>query len=242
MKEILRKSSDQLASEWDFIAEKRYSQISEGKDLTYTQTLCPIFTNEISNGNYRKVLDVGCGIGYLTHLISRDVNFVYGIDISKKSIAIAEREYQSENIVYECQDVLKFNLNGFDLCIANMFLMDCLELDKALGKISSIIQENGKFLCTIPNPLVMPRYWGYEKYKWFNYKREIIIEGNFRTSSQGTTDHKTTHVHRPISLYLDLFMKHGFKIVGYREITGNPLSGKLIKKYPRHLFLSFIKA
>ncbi|WP_224703074.1 class I SAM-dependent methyltransferase [Devosia aquimaris] len=236
----LPKTNSDIAREWDDIAVERFNQLFSGEDRTYNEVLCPLFVHETSKrGTDLKVADVGCGLGFLTKALSEVSSEVVGVDISQKSLIMAQERNGAENIRYIFGEVESVNIAPVDLCVANMFLMDCLNIDSVVDSISRLIKRGGWLLVSIPNPFFMPRYWGYERNSWFSYNKEIVVEMPFRTSTTGVGIYKTTHVHRPVSFYINALCRHGFELEEYREITGVVIPKRNIGKYPRHLFFVF---
>jgi hypothetical protein len=126
------------------------------------------------------------------------------------------------------------------LVIANMFFMDCLDLRAVVRALAGCCTDNAVLLATITNPFVWPRYWRYEGREWFDYKREIVIEADFRIMEEAVT-FKTTHVHRPLSMYVDILRSNGFQIEVLGELTG-AVGGAWKRTTPRYLFLRSIFA
>ncbi len=105
-----------------------------------------------------------------------------------------------------------------DLVVANMVLMDALQLDSFVAAIAGLARE-GRILATMTHPAFWPLYWGYATNPDFNYSREVIIEAPFKTSSHefGLT---ATHVHRPLDAYLREFRANGLIVTEMEELRG----------------------
>ena len=81
-----------MKSVWDNLAQIHYHRLSDGRDITFHKIFLPVIVDTIQEQagfNTYSVLDVGCGTGYLTGLISNYARNVLGIDSSKTSIDIA---------------------------------------------------------------------------------------------------------------------------------------------------------
>jgi hypothetical protein len=91
---------------------------------------------------------------------------------------------------------------------------------------------------SITHPVHWPVYRGYDKAAWYEYDREIIIRAPFKITNQqlGVC---STHVHRPISMYLNAFAEAGFgKVHLFEPVppkTGDP-NYDLAWTSPRYLF------
>ena len=62
---------------------------------------------------YGSVLDIACGVGYGTYLVSNnpDINSIHGVDIDSKSIQFALREYSSSNRTFEQSSIDQYRGN-----------------------------------------------------------------------------------------------------------------------------------
>src|SRR5690348_8450841 len=89
MRRVWNKTQDQIAREWDAIADLRSQQIRNGKDISYDYILTPMVLELVDCGDRTAVLDVGCGCGFLTSKIAATSERVTGIDISPASIRLA---------------------------------------------------------------------------------------------------------------------------------------------------------
>ncbi|SDY92671.1 Acetyltransferase (GNAT) family protein [Evansella caseinilytica] len=99
-----------------------------------------------------KILDLGCGPGLYTSLLSKKGYSVTGIDISKSSIAYAQKKAAQENlpIHYFCKDYLNSEIGeGYDaiLCIYCDFgALIPSEQEILLKKIYHSLKDGGVFI------------------------------------------------------------------------------------------------
>jgi 2-polyprenyl-3-methyl-5-hydroxy-6-metoxy-1,4-benzoquinol methylase len=202
--------------------------------------MIPLYVNETAQRSYRRVLDAGCGVGLLSRAIAPHVQAIEAIDLSPRSIDVAIQNCAQPNVKFSVGDVALLDRRSFDLVIANMFFMDCLDLKAVVRGLASCCTDNAVLLATITNPFVWPRYWNYEERKWFDYRREIVIEADFRIMEEAVS-FRTTHVHRPLSMYVETLRSNGFQIEALGELTG--AVGRAWKRTtPRHLFVRSIFA
>lgn len=69
-----------------------------------------------------KILDIGCGNGYIAYKLSNYVKQITSIDYDPKVINKAKKKYKKKNIEYICADVLKaknYLSKNFDLIICS---------------------------------------------------------------------------------------------------------------------------
>jgi ubiquinone/menaquinone biosynthesis C-methylase UbiE len=226
MRRVWNKSQDQIALEWDAIAEARSQQIRSGKDISYEHVLIPTVLVLTEDCDRSAVLDVGCGCGLLTAKLGSTANFVTGIDISPTSIRLAQRHCEGlANIAFVKGAIEEMQTGGegysFSLAVANMSLMAMLRLDAALASLSRLVRPGGHLVFTITHPCFWPQYWNYSK-EWFRYKEEIVIEAPFHISLDHSDRFTTTHVHRPLEQYATELSKAGFQICRVLEPMPQP--------------------
>jgi SAM-dependent methyltransferase len=242
------KSDAALAKEWDQLAKIRHEQIVSKKDISYHKVIIPTLLELCKSGDMSKVLDVGCGSGFLDFSLWKKGIKVTGIDPSAVSISIANNAYARPNLDFCCVTAQRFAKRNrgtqFTSVIANMTLQDCSHLDSLMTAIASVMTPHGTFSATLTHPAFWPRYWGYDKAPWFKYSDEIAIEAPFKISREATRL-RTTHIHRPLSLYIETIRRAGFKLVDLKE----PMPSKAIQacypaawKFPRFLAIRCVKS
>jgi len=107
---------------------------------------------------HSNVLELGCGIGILTSLLSRTVTkgTIESVDISNKSIEFAKKRINKKNISLTAHDVVDYTpiLNNIDI----ITLFDVIEhIPKErhfelFKNISTYINDDTVLLINIPNP------------------------------------------------------------------------------------------
>lgn len=231
-------NEDYISKEWDSICEVRNRTIMQKKDVSLLYVTSPCIINNIKNDLPKKIIDVGCGTGYLTNQIAELVDICYGIDISKKSIEIAKSQYQKNNLTFIHANINDFLFEEkFDSCVSNMVLMTDPEWMKSIKSIYMMLKEKGTLFIMITHPCYWPQYWGYQDEPWFDYSSEIFINKEFSISmvkDMGTT----THIHRPLMQYFNGLINTGFIIEKIEEpypVSQTPSGYEF--KYPRFLFI-----
>jgi len=228
----------QIADEWDRAAPTRERQIATGKDHSAIHVLAPAILQAAAQCDVSRVLDVGCGTGWLTVLIAHNAAEVLGVDPSGVSIEIARKHHNAANVRYEeatVESLAERMPNTFTLAFANMTLSTSPNLSLALGAVSALLKPRRRFLFTIPHPCFFPTYWHYANEPWFEYGSEIAISERFHILAE-TSDFQTTHVHRPLERYVSELSAAGFRIIGACELTGNGFH------LPRFLLINAEKA
>ena len=106
-----------------------------------------------------QILEIGCGIGTLTGLISKYLKHsghITAIDISDENIRIAKKKYgSSKNIEWICSNILVFNSsNKFDFIVLPDVLehIPFIQYENLFVKLKFFLKESGIIFIHIPNP------------------------------------------------------------------------------------------
>ena len=99
-----------------------------------------------------KILDIGCGTGYLTLKLAEQFPSarVEGIDIAPGIIAVAEKLKRS-NLSFTVGDGEEVSGSGYDLVVSNASLQ-WMEIGKAFARVASLLKPGGLFVFTTFGP------------------------------------------------------------------------------------------
>jgi len=104
----------------------------------------------------QKILEIGCGNGYLTLELARDGHDVVGIDLSQDIIEVAERTRAAHpdstgfrSLHYICADVNTWSLPeaSFDAVIFNRALHHMNDLQQTMAKVTRLLKQGGRIIC-----------------------------------------------------------------------------------------------
>ncbi len=101
----------------------------------------------------REVLDIACGNGYGTHLLSRVARRVTGVDLNAPLVAAARRHNAAPNIRYFDMDLLDLpREETYDLItsVETFEHVPTAELDAFVGALKGFLKPGGILLCTTP--------------------------------------------------------------------------------------------
>jgi len=176
----------------DYYESSSYAQWCErvyGKDLKQTGMVTDkeleLFYNEIKLSPESLILDVGCGLGYLTASISSHYNSdIIGIDIDEKSIILAKKQFEKNprtDFHIMNANYLDFENSSFDLIyfFDTIYFVDTLQmLYSILNKCSDLLNPNGKlalFCSDNPQLNINNNYldYHYEIKKWSNDNNKL---------------------------------------------------------------------
>lgn len=150
------------------------------RSLTSWKVLRFYFTRLTKEMDFRdirnkKLLDIGCGLGYFSKIACGFGFEVYGIDISRYAIKQAKKIVDADFFCVDVQNSLPFKDAFFD--VVTMF--DVIEhLEKpynALREIHRLLKTNGIFVVTTPNVDSLSRRIKKEKWIGFSDKTHFTL-------------------------------------------------------------------
>ena len=123
--------------------------------------------------NYIKnkiVLDIACGEGYGTNLLSENASFVYGVDIDRETVEKAKIKYTKENIQFleGNTSAIPLNDNSVDVVISFETLEHHDKHDEMMLEITRVLKPNGVLIISTPDKL----FYSDER----NYKNEFHVK------------------------------------------------------------------
>jgi 2-polyprenyl-3-methyl-5-hydroxy-6-metoxy-1,4-benzoquinol methylase len=213
-RKVEKKSLAAIAAEWDALAPIRYDQIASGQDLTFTHVLAPAILDLASNERANTVIDAGCGVGVLAGLLAAQGSKVIGVDPSPNSISIAQTHFgQSADFFLGTLETYTASCcEEADLVVANMVLMDVLDLNSFIVSAYRTLRPGGAFVFSTTHPWFWPVYYGYADEPWFKYDQETVFESPFRISARPDLGLYSTQVHRPLENYVKAIIGAQFAI------------------------------
>lgn len=112
-----------------------------------------IVLNQIENCMGKKILDIGCGDGALSYLLSQKEGFVIGVDDSDEAIMFAKKKtknIRNMEFIKASAYHLPFKRNCFDYVISSDVIEHLQEPGKMLAEIRRIFYEECKVIITTP--------------------------------------------------------------------------------------------
>lgn len=204
-----------IAGEWDINVHERAAELETKRDSSYFQQIIPKTLELISSIPVKdgKTLDIGCGLGYLTHEIKKAGCDVKGIDISSRSIAYASSKFQDVSFIStDLKAYSASHKNSYRLCLAVMFLHNSFNLDKQFRYINRLLVPNGQAVICIPHPCFWYRRFDFISYKNPRNSSEKLYKVNFKIKNGQPHTSKISYYHRTLETYYQLLKNTGFKV------------------------------
>lgn len=124
----------------------------ENKNIFYLQH-SQIILNLAKRFGNGKILDVGCGDGYISSRLSKNFKDVIGIDISREALKIARKKNPKITfIVADCTN-LPFSDESFETIVASEIIEHLTHEDgkKFLNEASRVLKPHGVIIASSPN-------------------------------------------------------------------------------------------
>jgi 2-polyprenyl-3-methyl-5-hydroxy-6-metoxy-1,4-benzoquinol methylase len=172
-----------------------------------------------------RVLDAGCGTGWLSRYLAGRGALVVGVDISEGLIARARsiEAVAPLGITYDVHDLLEalpYAAETFDVAISVMTVMDVEEPLAAVRHIGRVVRPGGQFVFSLVHPcFYRPKaqvtQWGteFDLAHYFDRKR---IEARSIVSPDGTRANYR-QFHRTLGDYLNTLAEAGFCLERFVE-------------------------
>jgi len=181
----------------------------------------------------KKILDAGCGEGFISRELARRGAKVVGVDLSGKLLKLARNE-EAKNplgVSYHCaslNDLSRFPSGEFDMVIANLVLHDLEPLKETIVEFNRVLRRKGKLVISLLNPIL---------------KRENYFQKGWYEFDWGSKYKTLASYHRPISDYFMVLIKEGFlveEILEPRPIASG-LKYKELQEWNKKPLFIFIK-
>jgi len=138
--------------------KKDYAFLKNDKDISERMAL---LTRFFKGFRPKKILDIGCGSGYLGYLIKQIDNdtIISGFDVSEHALSKVKSYDKVYSLDIDKQDIPEQD-NFFDMVVCAEVLEHIYDVDHCLDEIKRVLKPGGKAVVTTPN-------FGYLKYRIF---------------------------------------------------------------------------
>jgi ubiquinone/menaquinone biosynthesis C-methylase UbiE len=206
---------------WNRVADDWQTQVGRDGDANRRMNSDPVLWRFAGNVRGLKVLDAGCGTGYLSIKLAERGAVVTGIDFSERMIAIARAADSTIDFhVDSCSELFTIENDAFDMVVANYVLMDTPDLEGTITSFQRVLKPGGVAVLVFSHPCFpagRSKLSGKRSgatYVWdFPYfQREKCIDppwAHFRS--------EFIWFHRPLSDYWKAFIAAGFAVVDFEE-------------------------
>lgn len=201
---------------WDRLADDWRIQVGDEGDVNRRLNSDPVLWRMVGDVGGLRVLDAGCGTGYLTKQLHDRGASVVGVDLSPRMIEIARRTYLGlEFRVDSCTELATLREREFDLLVSNYVLMDTPDLAGTMRSLARVLKPGGAAVLVFSHPCFPQGFAEIEpdsdevRYRWdFGYfERRKIVDppwAHFQSDF--------IWFHRPLADYWRGFTSAGFAV------------------------------
>lgn len=232
-----------IFEQWEANAED-FAALVDGLGTPHHQKILnPCVERLLGDVQGKRLLDAGCGEGYLSQYYAQRGADVVGVDISEKMITMCKQKSKDQSIDFFVGDICDLDLfedSSFDIVLCNLVLLNVPCFGEALREFFRVLRVKGLLVFSVVHPafnVFGPGRWelgernqesGRRKGLHFimdNYfdEKEYLIKWKTRT---GTPFPKQfSFFHRTIGTYIEALTRAGFKLLVLEEprpIDNNP--------------------
>ncbi len=243
---------------WSSLAAWYDAKQGETGDLWHRALIDPGLVARIGDVAGLRLLDVGCGNGYLARRFAAAGATVVAVDATEAMVERARaRGDAGGRVAYlngDASALPSLESGTFDLAYSNMALMDMADAAGVLREIGRLLREDGRFVATLSHPCFdngLDSTWLVEKFPrgtttvgrvMRTYREPFRSEVPWNAGEEGPR--YTGAYHRPLSWYAHALSEAGFVIESLDEPTplpemlgGASVEGPWIVKVPLHLVI-----
>ena len=217
----MRTELDDVREFWNRVADDWQIQVGSDGDANRRLNSDPVLWKFVGDVRGLRVLDAGCGTGYLSIKLAKHGAVVTGIDFAERMIAIARRNDPTGDFrVDSCSDLATVSDADFDLVVSNYMLMDTPDLHGTMKAFHRVLKPGGVAVLIFSHPCFpagratpsrghdgVTYVWDFPYFKTRKYVDPPWA--HFRS--------EFTWFHRPLSDYWRAFIETGFAVVDFEE-------------------------
>ncbi len=202
---------------WKSSAEAWITDQGELGDWSRRVVLDPALETLLPDVSGMNVLDLGCGEGRYSRVLTAKGARVTGVDPVPQFIALA-RQRDPDSIYIEAQaEELPLETGAFDLVLSYLSIVDIADIDAASREICRVINPNGKLIIVnISNLASTTDGWhkdenGNKTHRTVDrYMEHLAMDLEWRNI-------RIRNYHRPLSYILGKFLNNGFVLTDFVE-------------------------
>lgn len=237
---------------WKDIAKEYDQNVGEKGDIRHELIVNPFVFQLMGNLKSKKVLDAGCGNGYLTRKMAKSAKQVIGVDITEELIEIAKNKDNPQNVEFIQANLesLPFVDGYFDSILSNLVLVDIERLDKVIHELGRVIRRSGDLVVSILHPCFENPPRTYSIFDNNGGRIGRVVQRYFDTglvidkNSKMSNGQFYQHYHHKISDYLNSLVISGFSLEEMIEPNGVEINKEngLNDQAPTFLLMKLVKS
>lgn len=231
-KKEIKKWERQKRQEWKKNADFWTKIIREKLDPYRLKITNKAILESLKDKRNLKILDAGCGEGYLCRTLAKQGHQVFGIDFCPKLIEAA-KDLENKNslgIKYSIGDFRKTNFSSsfFDVILSNQTIHEIENPEKAFKEFSRILKRERRLILLFLHPCfeINPQKLKNMSLAMTYFQKNKIKKGRYLVGKIKSPS-PFFYLHLPLSKWIEIITKSGFLI---RKIEEPHPSLRILKK------------
>jgi len=241
-----------MPTSWDEVAADYHKSVGETGDSYHRTYVNPAIFDILGDIKDFSVLDLACGQGYLSRILSRKGAAVIGVDLSERMLKFARASEDSEplGVKYICcssASMPAVSDASIDCIVSTFGFHDIKEIEATIEECSRVLKAGGKLVLAIPHPFTYARRVQDEEGYFLKMRHYMSVREMPHPKYKDT---EVVAYHRPLSYYFEMLFSVGFQMMAFKEITvelsrGQPIKDEQLlaykKEFPGFLVTGFVK-
>jgi 2-polyprenyl-3-methyl-5-hydroxy-6-metoxy-1,4-benzoquinol methylase len=209
---------------WDNNAAYWVRIIRENHDRYRNELTDPAVLNVLGRAEGLRILDAGCGEGYLSRKMAQEGASVTGLDSSAELIKAARNHKLASELAISFDignvDELPYKDDTFDLILCNHLLNDLEDPTPAIVEFARVLHDNGRVVIMMLHPCFYNRHSERDEltnnlltHTYFHTRK---VTQHFEVNGLQSPVANTAWL-RPLEFYTELLRRAGFVITSITE-------------------------
>ena len=200
----MKKDFVELSKKWFDKQAPVYDKTDTILYSKYGKISCKNIYDYLKGKEYEKLLDIGCGTGYLIEILSKEYGAEYiGLDLSSEMIKQASsKNINNAKFVEGKSDNLPFEDNTFDVVTCSQSFHHYPETDKPMQEAFRVLRKDGLYIISDT---------GVGPFKMLGVKIDDFIYRHF----SNTGDCNVSYMEKTI----EDMKRNGFEIIKSEKVT-----------------------
>lgn len=148
--------AEDVRSRWDAVADVFTAKVGKLGDVSKEVLLTPTLLELVGDVSGKRVLDAGCGDGFLSRLLAERGAIVHAIDYSENMLAIAsERTPPELQVTYEHANMERLDTvpsASCDRTVSCLAIQDVVDYEAAVCGIRRVLTDDGYCVLAFLHP------------------------------------------------------------------------------------------
>ncbi len=212
-----------------------YSDHLEEADTYHAKVILPNVERIVGARKGLKILEIGCGEGFIARHLAKTGAEVTACDISRELIDIGKEK--GGNVTYKvskAEDLEWVTAKSMDTVLAVLTLQNMERIEPVFSGVARVLKSDGRFVFILNHPVFRipgKTSWGFDEEKYVQYRRSDVYLSQRRIEIDmhpGKKDTKsvTYSFHRSLQDYMKALNSAGFSIVRLEEWISHRISEK----------------